>query len=180
MPDTRKPISQVVATSRERAARFALQMAEQARKFGARIAELRDERQWKQRDLVAAMVERGDQALNTNQLSRYENGGAMPGEQRQQWFADALGTSVADLHAGPMAERSNAPSSPDPFAPPADDALQQILARLRNIELALGVTDDPVTELERDEETEVHRRRSASNGSQTEAPAPGAESPGGT
>jgi transcriptional regulator with XRE-family HTH domain len=81
-------------------------MAEQARKFGARVAELRGKRGWKQRDLVAEMAKLGDLAINTNQLSRYEHGGAMPGEDRQQWFADALETTVADLHAGPMADRT--------------------------------------------------------------------------
>lgn len=105
MPDTHKPTTTLVATKREREATFALQMATQARKFGARIAELRIEKRWKQRTLVEKMTALGDKSLNTNQLSRYENGGAMPGEQRQAWFASALGTTVADLVAGPVEER---------------------------------------------------------------------------
>lgn len=96
-------------------------MAQQARKFGARIAELREQRHWKQRDLVDKMADLGDDALNTNQLSRYENGGAMPGEQRQEWFAEALATTVADLIEGPVAERKKKGATPE-FATPVSDA----------------------------------------------------------
>lgn len=141
MADTRKPTSQVVSTQRERAARFALQMAEQARKFGARIAELRDERGWKQRDLVAAMAALGDQAINTNQLSRYENGGAMPGEQRQSWFAEALETTVADLHAGPLEERPQSEETPDLMA--TLNGASEIAQRLDRMEkMLVGLQTD--------------------------------------
>lgn len=122
-------------------------MAEQARKFGGRVREIRDERRWKQRDLVARMAELGDQALNTNQLSRYENGGAMPSEQRQVWFAEALETTVADLHSGPLAERAEPTRAPDVLASLEPDGarLARIEAKLDRIITALGLdqVDDP-------------------------------------
>ena len=117
MVATRQPISQVVSTARERRARFALQMAQQAHKVGGRIAEIRVKQGLKQRDLVARMAELGDQALNTNQLSRYENGGAMPNETRLSRFAEALETTVEDLHAGPIAERKPPKTSADGDGP---------------------------------------------------------------
>lgn len=113
-------------------------MADQARKFGARIAELRAEKRWKQRDLVEQMAELGDRSINTNQLSRYENGGAMPGEQRQQWFADALETDLGDLIAGPISERKPKPqATPDPLAIDGD-RLDQIEAKLDAIRSQLA------------------------------------------
>jgi transcriptional regulator with XRE-family HTH domain len=137
MTDTHNPTSQVVSTRREREARFALQMAEQARKFGARVAELRDEKRWKQRDLVAAMAALGDQSLNTNQLSRYENGGAMPGEQRQSWFAEALETTVGDLHAGPLEERGAPEPTPDVLGALSAGVPPELQAQLDRIEETL-------------------------------------------
>lgn len=139
MPGTQKPISQVASTERVALARFALQMADQARKFGARVAELREKHEWKQRDLVARMNELGDQAINTNQLSRYENGGAFPHEGRQTVFAEALETTVHDLMLGPEAERKAAQDgdlgklSPGAGESEAVAGLRQEVADLRTL-----------------------------------------------
>lgn len=99
-------------------------MADQARKFGARIAELRNAKNWTGKRLVARMAELGDDSLNTNQLSRYENGGAFPNEERRERFAEALGTDLGDLYAGPIDERQAAPAeSPlDALSAPASAA----------------------------------------------------------
>ena len=107
-------------------------MAEQARKFGGRIAELRNEKGWTGRQLVERMAELGDRSINTNQLSRYENGGAMPGEQRQERFADALETDVADLVSGPLAERGGPRREPGDFGDrPTSPASAEDVAQLR-------------------------------------------------
>lgn len=115
MTATHKLISQMASTSREQRARFALQMAEQARKFGARVAELRAERDWRQRDLAERMQDLGDKAINTSQISRYETGnGPLPEERRRQFFAGALETTEADLLLGPIEEREPVePTTPD-------------------------------------------------------------------
>ena len=98
-------------------------MAEQSRKVGARIAELRSQRGWEQKHLVARMAELGDTAINTNQLSRYENGGALPREKRLELFAEALDTTIADLQGGPAAERKAPADSPfDQLSAPASSA----------------------------------------------------------
>lgn len=117
MATTHNQVSQVAFTKPEIAARFALQMAEQTRKFGQRLRERRREVGMQhQKDLVARMVKLGDKGINTNQLSRYENGeGPLPREQRMEWFAEALDTTTADLLAGPVAERRARDTTPDVF-----------------------------------------------------------------
>lgn len=138
-------------------------MAEQARKFGARIAELRHEKGWLGRELVARMAELGDDALNTNQLSRYENGGAFPNEQRRERFATALDTTEGDLYAGPMAERPATGESPDPFSAPPSQA--QLNGRLEWIETALqALLSDRGLELDAPPSERAHRPRNGSSG----------------
>lgn len=110
-------------------------MAEQARKFGAAIAETRKDLHWEQKDLVAKMAELGDASLNTNQLSRYENGGAFPRESRQLLFSKALGVEVADLVAGPKSERNSAKGSRDQLngSSGQSDAAEAILSKLDEV-----------------------------------------------
>lgn len=123
---TRNPITQMASTTRSALLRFELQMAEQSRKFGHRARERREELRardggWEAKVVVARMQEHGDKAINTNQLSRYESGeGPMPREARQEAFAYALKTDVADLCAGPIAERKKPKSEKSPL-----DALSQ-------------------------------------------------------
>lgn len=93
-------------TDRVALLRFQAQMADTARKVGARIRELRLERlaadpRWTQ-DYLARQVE---EHMNGTQMSRYERGENMPGEKRLERIAEVLETQVADLYAGPMSER---------------------------------------------------------------------------
>jgi transcriptional regulator with XRE-family HTH domain len=104
----------MASTRRVDLLRFELQMAEQAQRFGARVRELRVGHGWEQKDLVARMHELGDTAINTNQLSRYENGkGPMPRDGRQEIFASALKTTADDLRAGPPSKRKPKRSKDD-------------------------------------------------------------------
>lgn len=128
---TRQAITQMASTNRERVLRFELQMAEQARKLGGRLAELREGREWAQKDVVSAMAELGDDTLNTNQLSRYENGKAFPGETRLERFATTFGVEACDLIAGPIALRE-APTDDQPSNDEAD-RLGQVEEKLDDI-----------------------------------------------
>jgi len=98
-------------TDRVALLRFQAQMADMARKVGARINELREERKaedprWTQ-DYLGRQVE---DHLNGTQVSRYERGENMPNEKRLERIAEVLGTSVADLYAGPSNEREESGS----------------------------------------------------------------------
>lgn len=139
---TQKPITPLVATNREGVARLALRMAAQARKFGARVAEIReDDRGWTQRQLAERMNDLGDRSINTNQVSRYENGHTFPGERRQEVFAEALETTVADLLQGPLAEREEqSRETPDPFAQPAgaDERLDQLADQISELQAGIA------------------------------------------
>lgn len=116
-------MSRVVFTNSEITARFALQMAEQGRKFGEQLERLRKAAGFEfQKDLVARMHELGDTGLNTNQMSRYENGeGPMPRERRLDTFAKALGVTTTELRG----ECKDQPAEvPDVMAELADDATE--------------------------------------------------------
>jgi transcriptional regulator with XRE-family HTH domain len=144
----------VASTNAEIAARFALQMAEQTRKFGQRLTERRLEVGFKhQKDLVARMQELGDKGLNTNQLSRYESGeGPLPREQRLEWFAEALKTNTADLLSGAVAERSTPGATPDLLLAldgGANPQLDRIEHKLNRLLIAAGL------DLEGDEASDV-------------------------
>lgn len=49
-------------------------------------------------------------------ISRWENGKHRPSPDTLAAIADLLGTTVADLHAGPVAGRETKGPTPDPFA----------------------------------------------------------------
>ena len=93
-------------------------MAEEAEKFGARMRERRMELHLTQRE-VADRVEGKTEGKD---ISRYERGEHLPGPDTRTAVARALETDVADLYAGPLAERKRGPT-PDPFATePAEEA----------------------------------------------------------
>jgi transcriptional regulator with XRE-family HTH domain len=125
----------MASTGRASLLRFELRMAEQAERFGAQLKALREERQWKQRDLVTQMADLGDQSLNTNQLSRYENGGAFPNEVRMARFAEALGVDVADLIAPPV--ESNGPDLLDALTEAEPASLKRLEDRVASLETTL-------------------------------------------
>jgi transcriptional regulator with XRE-family HTH domain len=93
-------------TNRVERLRFEAQVAEIAHRIGARIAELRKEKQlqdpkWTQ-DYLARQV---DPDLTSSQVSRYERGEVKPHDDRLEKIAEVLGTDLGDLYAGPMSAR---------------------------------------------------------------------------
>jgi transcriptional regulator with XRE-family HTH domain len=87
-------------------------MAREAETIGARMKELREGRGLTQRefaDLLPGKTEGKD-------VSRWENGKHRPSPDTLSAIADALETTVADLHAGPLSSRKAKGPTPDPFA----------------------------------------------------------------
>jgi transcriptional regulator with XRE-family HTH domain len=134
-------------------------MARQARYLGEQLARLRGERDWKGKDVVAAMAELGDLSLNTNQLSRYENGGAWPNEVRLGRFAEVFGVEVSELLVKPKEPASDG-------ATPAEESetaesLRTEMAALRNELLGeLGLVQDALAEQRSLLETVVRNQES--------------------
>lgn len=87
-------------------------MAREAENIGARIKELREERHLTQRELADQLPGKTE----GKDISRWENGKHRPTPDTLSAIADALGTNVADLHAGPVADRPERGPTPDPFA----------------------------------------------------------------
>lgn len=81
--------------------RLAARMAEEAEAIGARIRERREELKLSQRELAEKM----DGRTESKDVSRWENGKVLPRSTTLSVIAEALGTSVVDLRAGPMADR---------------------------------------------------------------------------
>lgn len=86
-------------------------MSELKQRIGARIRELREERKardprWTQ-DFLAREI---DPLLTGAQISRYERGEIKPEDNRLQKIAEILGTDVADLYRGPLADRKPPPA----------------------------------------------------------------------
>jgi transcriptional regulator with XRE-family HTH domain len=101
------PARSVLTTNRADLLRLAVQMAELRERIGRRMRELREERQhddpkWTQ-EYVARLV---DPMLSGTQVSRWERGEHRPEDERLERIAAIYETSVADLYAGPMADRT--------------------------------------------------------------------------
>lgn len=141
-------------TNRVALLRFELQMSELKQRIGARIRELREERKardprWTQ-DFLARQI---DPLLTGAQISRYERGGIKPEDDRLQKIAEILGTDVADLYRGKLADRKPPPtkspldvlSGSDEQQEVADDekldvllaGQAQLLAELAQVQVAL-------------------------------------------
>lgn len=107
----------------ERAA-FALQMAEQAERVGGRISELRQERGWSK----AEMARRMEGLTSGNDVSRWEKGQHLPRSDTLEAIASLLDTTVADLYAGPIAQRESAGPTPDLLGALDGDTAEQLAA----------------------------------------------------
>lgn len=77
-------------------ARFALQMAQQAKKVGDRIAYERDQKGWSKAEMARQMPG----TVSGNDVYRWESGKHMPRSDTLDAIADLFGISQADLHAG--------------------------------------------------------------------------------
>jgi transcriptional regulator with XRE-family HTH domain len=87
-------------------------MAREAEAIGARMRELREGMDLTQREFAHRLPGKTE----GKDVSRWENGKHRPSPDTLGHIADALGTTVADLHAGPLAERKTRGPTPDPFA----------------------------------------------------------------
>lgn len=87
-------------------------MAKEAENIGGRIKELREEQRMTQRELADQLPGKTE----GKDISRWENGKHRPSPDTLSAIADALGTTVADLHAGPIGTRPDKGPTPDPFA----------------------------------------------------------------
>lgn len=92
--------------------RLALRMAKEAENIGQRMRELREGQHMTQRELADQLPGKTE----GKDISRWENGKHRPSPDTLSAIADALGTTVADLHAGPESERPDKGPTPDPFA----------------------------------------------------------------
>lgn len=123
--------SAVPTTNRVELLRLAVQMAELKARIGGRMRELREERKendpkWTQ-DYVARLVE---PMLSGTQMSRWERGENRPEDDRLERIAEIYETSVADLYAGPVADRKPKGQTPDVLRQ-LDGAANGELAALR-------------------------------------------------
>lgn len=107
-----------------------------------------------------------DAKVTVKTVWRLRNGRSYPRDDTARKVSAALNMAYEDLRP---------PQTPEDD-PELREQLHEVLSRLQRIELAVGVTDDPETELEQDEEAEARAPRSATNGSQSEAQDPEAES----
>lgn len=89
--------------------RLQLRMAEEARLIGDRMRERRLELELTQRQIA----ERLPGSTQGADVSRWETGRHRPGGDTLDRIADALETTVADLVAGPVAERKAQAETPD-------------------------------------------------------------------
>lgn len=125
--------------------------------IGARMRERRDELRMTQAELADALPGRVQGA----DVSRWENGKHRPRSDTLEHIAAALDTTMADLIAGPHAERGVSGE-----APPLDE----VLGRLDVLEEALHDLRVSLAgeEVERAERTEpAHPQRQARNGRDT-------------
>lgn len=84
-------------------------MAKQAKAVGGRIHELRTGRGWNK----AEMARRMPGLASGNDVGRWEKGQHLPRSDTLEAIAELLGTTVADLYAGPAAERPAKGPVPD-------------------------------------------------------------------
>lgn len=87
-------------------------MAREAENIGARMKELREGLGLTQRELAEKLPGKTE----GKDISRWENGKHRPSPDTLAAIADALGTTLQDLHAGPLAGRKDKGPTPDPFA----------------------------------------------------------------
>lgn len=137
------------SANREARARFALQMAEQAAKVGARIAELRTQRGWSRPELARRLP-----GVSTgNDVYRWEGGQHMPRADTLEAIAEVFDVTVADLHSGPSedadAEVPAAPA-PDPFASPGGvdaERFDRMVQRQAEVLAAVARVESQVAEV---------------------------------
>lgn len=112
-------------------------MAEEAERLGARMRERRKELGLTQRevaDLIPGNTEGKD-------VSRWENGRHRPQGDTLTHIAEALRTDLADLYAGPAADREEQGPAPDPFATShgeAEDLEEKVDQLVRNVGALAG------------------------------------------
>lgn len=124
--------SKTDSSNRAARLRLALCMAREAEAIGARMRELREEMGLTQRELAKLLPGKTE----GKDISRWENAKHRPGTDTLDHIAEVLGTTVADLHAGPVADREPQGPTPDPFARPDPTlaALKRIEERLSELE----------------------------------------------
>jgi transcriptional regulator with XRE-family HTH domain len=103
-------------------------MAEQAERVGGRISELRQERGWSK----AEMARRMEGLTSGNDVSRWEKGQHLPRSDTLEAIASLLDTTVADLYAGPAAERDDRGATPDLLSTLNGDPTER-LARIEEV-----------------------------------------------
>lgn len=119
----------LLSPSRAQRLTFAALMAEHIERVGRRIRERRDELGMTQGELARKLSGNPDAA----QVSRWERGIHEPSASRKEEIAAALDTTVADLMAGPIADRPEKPTeTPDPLA--VYNRNNQDSARLKRLE----------------------------------------------
>ncbi len=97
------------SASRAERLEFALQVAKQAERVGGRIAELRQERGWSRPELARRLPG----VSSGNDVYRWEKGKHLPRSDTLDAIAEEFGTTLEDLHAGPIAERPEREPTPD-------------------------------------------------------------------
>lgn len=103
--------------------RLAARMAEEAALFGGRLRERRKELKLTQRELADRLPGKTE----GKDISRYESGRHLPGQDTRVALAAALETTLADLYSGPEADRpapGPAPDVLDALSPSAPNAAQ--------------------------------------------------------
>jgi transcriptional regulator with XRE-family HTH domain len=118
--------AQVGIANREDSLRLQLRMAEEARLIGARIQEKRVELKLTQRELADSLPGKTE----GKDVSRWENGHHRPGSDTLLAIAEVLDTTLADLHAGPVAERREQDADYDVNAALNGDQVAAALAEL--------------------------------------------------
>lgn len=139
------------------------------------MRERRQELGLKQREVA----ERIPGKTESKDVSRWESGHHLPQSDTLGRIADALETTIADLRAGPLAERPEKGPTPDPLAG-GDSAMAETLARINEkleevsdqVELLLRKADldqDPEELLDDQEaDAEAELRPSPDSDEQTE------------
>ena len=113
-----------LTTKRADTLRFAWMASQQAARIGQRIRERRLELDGRGRDDHMTQRELADKVtdltgrvgIDGNYVSRWERGEHRPNDTTLDAIADALQTSVADLMAGPLADRKSPGETPDLMA----------------------------------------------------------------
>lgn len=102
-------------------------MAEEAENFGAQIKQRREALGLTQRELAQMLPGKTE----GKDISRYETGKHMPGENTRRALAKALGTTVGALYVEPARPKL---AAPDPFAADEPAYVTELRAQLNRIE----------------------------------------------